>query len=236
LADILTSISHPIQDIGFIVVHFAPHCEENGVPDSSEKAPWHWRRVTLYDHPKLRVFLAIAAFAPFWWRFWQCLRKTYDSKNYMQLVNALKYLSKMAPIAAVLMGSANKWRDDKGNFNLSYWIYFTFQILTTFFCLYWDYVWDWGLLNGCSETHRLLRISQEKMSFSPTFYYVCMVENFMIRFWWLFASAGITFKSTKFEVLDKIELLIMIGILAELTRRLIWSILRVENEFYNNFE
>jgi len=36
--------------------------------------------------------------------------------------------------------------------------------------------------------------------------------------------------------MDKIELLTMMGVMLEICRRQVWAILRVENEFHNNFE
>ena len=142
----------------------------------------------------------------------------------------------MCPIICTLLGSSETWYNKEGKFSTSYWFYFSFQMITTIFCLYWDYYWDWGLFNGDMNCgHKHLRI-KSKMTFSPTFYYLCIIENFILRFWWLFTSAGITFKETEYWVLQKIEFLVIMGVLAELTRRLIWSIIRVENEFHNNYE
>jgi len=101
----------------------------------------------------------------------------------------------MCPIIVALAGSGKTWYDKDGNYDSSYWCYFTFQMITTIFCLYWDYKWDWGLFNGEPKGHRFLRINS-KMTFSPMFYYLCMIENFLFRFWWLFASAGLTFAGT----------------------------------------
>lgn len=181
------------------------------------------------------------SFAPFWWRFWQCLNKAYNSGNKWQLVNALKYVSKWGPLIAVLCGSNKTWyeKTESGEWirSSSYWWYFTFQMITTLFCLYWDYYWDWGLLQGDSSEiggNWYLRI-KSKMTFSPKFYYFCVIENTLFRFWWLFASAGIQF-GKQYQFLDQMEFLVMIGVLVELTRRWIWAILRVENEFHNNLE
>lgn len=70
------------------------------------------------------------SFAPFWWRFWQCLNKAYNSGNKWQLVNALKYVSKWGPIIAVVSGSNKTWyeKDESGLWirSSSYWWYFTF--------------------------------------------------------------------------------------------------------------
>merc|ERR1711918_46581 len=101
-------------------------------------------------------------------------------------------------------------------------------MITTIFCLYCDYIWDWGLFNGDANEkggRKYLR-KVNKMTFPPKFYYFCMVENFLFRFWWFFASTGMKFNATD-DYLNKIELIAMIGVLVELTRRWIWTILRV---------
>ena len=179
----------------------------------------------------LNWYLIMISFAPFWWRFWQCVHKAKKSKNYWQLVNAAKYASKWGPIISIyVFEESNSFYDENGNFTSRYWGYFIAQVLTTVFCLYWDYVWDWGLLYG--KTNRILR---EKMIFSPNFYYMAMIENAMFRFWWLFASAHIQFGGADFWM-DRIEILAMLGVMIELSRRMIWAVIRVENEQLNNLE
>lgn len=58
----------------------------------------------------------------------------------------------------------------------------------------------------------------------------------MFRFWWLIGSAHIRFAGTSAFWLDHIEAMTMIGVMVELTRRMVWAVIRVENEFFNNFE
>jgi len=147
----------------------------------------------------------------------------------------MKYVSKWGPTIAVkLSGHSNKFYQKGENgtlqFTSLYWGYFGSQMLTTLFCLYWDYVWDWGFFYG--KKNKILR---DKLTFKPAFYYFALFENTVFRFWWLYASLFISFGDSAFWF-DKIELMVMLGVMAELTRRTVWALIRVENEFHNNFE
>ena len=108
LADVITSMTTPLKDMGFIVLHL-------GTIDG---------RRDKFQKEYLGGYLAVISFAPFWWRFWQCLHKAYKSKNYWQVVNAGKYMSKWGPIIAGLAGSSKHIYDENGNFTSAYWAYF----------------------------------------------------------------------------------------------------------------
>lgn len=164
------------------------------------------------------------AFLPFWWRFWQCINKWYKSGNKLQLVNACKYLSKFGPPITLLAGAV------KDITKSTFWFYFAAQLFTTLFCLYWDFRWDWGLFT--SKTHRVLR---DESKYSPNFYYACMIGNTILRFWWLIAYAVITVEQSSL-FLKSINIMLFLGMLLEAVRRTLWSLLRIENEFFNNFE
>ena len=55
----------PLKDMGFIVLHL-------GTVDG---------RRDKFQKEYLGGYLAVISFAPFWWRFWQCLHKAYKSKR-----------------------------------------------------------------------------------------------------------------------------------------------------------
>ena len=71
------------------------------------------------------------------------------------------------------------------------------------------------------------------MKFPPNFYYTCMALNLVFRFWWIFSIFTITFGVA---IIDNMELLVFVSMLVEALRRSFWAILRIENEFFNNFE
>jgi len=62
-ADVITSLTTPLKDIGFIALHLGDV--------EREKAKSNY----------LSTYLIIISFAPFWWRFWQCIHKAYKSGN-----------------------------------------------------------------------------------------------------------------------------------------------------------
>jgi len=70
------------------------------------------------------------------------------------------------------------------------------------------------------------------MTFSKPFYYSCMVVNLIFRFWWLL---GI-FTFNEPALVDSIGLIAFSAMFVEAIRRTFWAMIRVENEFFNNFE
>jgi len=62
-ADIITSIGKTLNDIGFITVYYT--------------SDYQWKRspIDKKDVSSLYYYSLIVAFAPFWWRFWQCINK-----------------------------------------------------------------------------------------------------------------------------------------------------------------
>ena len=70
---------------------------------------------------------------------------------------------------------------------------------------------------------------RDQVTFSHGFYYKAIVTNLLLRFWWLIAV---------FIGLDEtnLQITLFIGMMAEAIRRTLWAIIRIENEFFNNFE
>jgi len=118
------------------------------------------------------------------------------------------------------------------DFTTTFVFYFASQVFTTLFCLYWDYKWDWGLFRGSTKENWYLR---DKKRFSPRVYITMMILNFLFRLWWIVPTLSLDLSDT-FPVLSNLEFLVFAGMLVEAVRRGLWSILRVENEFYNNLE
>lgn len=85
---------------------------------------------------------------------------------------------------------------------------------------------------GTKPGRKFLR---NEIKFSPKFYYYAMIENFVFRMWWLIGAFTITYSDSAYWM-DKLGVIAFISGLVELIRRTVWGILRVENEFYNNFE
>ena len=105
-------------------------------------------------------------------------------------------------------------------------------MVTTTFCLYWDFRWDWGLFIGTTNKTRFLR---DEMKFSHKFYYGAMLTNFILRFWWLIGVFTVKYSGSTL-IVEQLGILTFVSGMAEAARRTLWSVLRVENEFFNNFE
>jgi len=106
-------------------------------------------------------------------------------------------------------------------------------VFTTLFCLYWDFKWDWGLFRGTTRETWLLR---DQTKFSPLFYYCLMITNTALRFWWVIPTLSMAGNNFGVPLLYNFQVMVFLGMIAEAVRRGLWSIVRVENEFFNNFE
>ena len=71
------------------------------------------------------------------------------------------------------------------------------------------------------------------MKFSKSFYYICIILNTVFRFWWLI---GASYESDISKLIEHLDLMFFLGMMLEAVRRTLWSLIRVENEFYHNFE
>jgi len=92
---------------------------------------------------------------------------------------------------------------------------------------------DWGLFRSSAKGKYMLR---KDLAYSPWFYYFAMVVNTLLRFFWVLGLVKWSFEDDQKNIFDEIEILVISTIFAEALRRTQWSLLRVENEFYNNFE
>ena len=69
------------------------------------------------------------------------------------------------------------------------------------------------------------------------FYYIASFNNLVLRFFWVFMIWAINWSDTGFEnAINSLQILTFAAIIAETTRRAQWALIRVENEFHNNFE
>jgi len=105
-------------------------------------------------------------------------------------------------------------------------------MITSLYTLYWEYNWDWGLFDRDLPGARFLR---DKLVFSPSTYYIAMFFNTVIRFDWLIIALNLHFSGPLY-FLENLEMIIFLRLTIESIRRTVWAILRVENEYFNNFE
>jgi hypothetical protein len=56
-----------------------------------------------------------------------------------------------------------------------------------------------------------------------------------MRFWWVISIFNIKFNGNQ-SFLNGLQIMVFFSMLVEGIRRTLWSIIRVENEYHNNFE
>ncbi|KAL0481202.1 hypothetical protein AKO1_012592 [Acrasis kona] len=158
-------------------------------------------------------------------RLLQCLRRYYDSGDMNQMLNAGKYCSTMlAIIASYVHKKINS--SDMGTAWMLIW--FSVSIWSTLYKYVWDVVMDWGLFRVTDTKYKLLR---RNLLYSPIWYYLAMIENLFIRTVWLWLFF------LRFYFTSRIwdSQFVMFGIaIAELFRRFVWNVFRLENEHLNN--
>jgi len=111
-------------------------------------------------------------------------------------------------------------------------IFLACRIISTIYVMVWDYYMDWGLFRGTKPGHKILR---DKLTFSKSFYYTCIVINFLIRWFWIIPLVVYN-DSQKATLMNKLKILTVTSMMLEAIRRTLWAIIRIENESINNFE
>jgi len=217
LADVITSITTPLQETMIIYCYFAG-------PDHN------WKNSTKVDLPQecigAQKFYTLFAFLPYWFRFAQCLRKRYDSGQNVHLINAGKYFSDlMVPLAQLHQLGYHSY-----DYNRAFWIWFTIHFIASFYSYCWDIYMDWGLLRSKKPEKYALR---ESINYSPWFYYYAMVSDFILRYTWCITIVQLGDPNSPF---NNFKVMSFIMIMCECFRRAQWSLIRVENEQNNNLE
>ena len=156
---------------------------------------------------------------PFWIRLLQCLRRFYDDNtNINQAYNAGKYATGVIyGLFALIFGLT-------GDMN---WLLASYcmHLLNSVYGFFWDIYMDWGLMRDSNGL-------REKITFSQSFYYFAIFADLILRFTWLI---GLSHASEQYPWLATFEYATMLAI-AELVRRWIWTIIRIENEQVSNLE
>jgi len=58
------------------------------------------------------------------------------------------------------------------------------SLISTIYCLYWDYKMDWGLFRETPNKGK--RFLRDKLLYPAWFYYYAMISNTILRFFWIF--------------------------------------------------
>jgi hypothetical protein len=100
------------------------------------------------------------------------------------------------------------------------------RAIATVFSYCWDIYMDWGLLHD----GRYLR---DTLTFSPRFYFLAAFLNMMFRCLWVLPIIALSMPDGSY--LKTFQLTSLLAV-AELFRRWVWAILRIENEQVSNPE
>ncbi|KAI0122920.1 EXS family-domain-containing protein [Xylariales sp. AK1849] len=177
----------------------------------------YWNNPTQCNSNHSRLLGFFSALPPIW-RALQCIRRYLDTKNvFPHLVNCGKY--SMTIMAAVTL---SLYRIQGTNSNLA--LFATFSVVNSIYCSIWDLLMDFSLLQPDSS-HRFLRdILAIKRRWV---YYAIMIIDPILRFAWIFYAIF------TYDKQHSTACSFLVGF-AEVTRRGMWALFRVENEHCSN--
>ncbi|XP_043069161.1 solute carrier family 53 member 1 [Drosophila bipectinata] len=171
--------------------------------------------------------VAIIRCLPSWCRLAQCLRRYSDSKPFSidHLLNAIKYVLSMTVVlfSTIHMNTNEKYEHMFQN--PWTWAYLIMAVMSSTYSLSWDLLMDFGLFRIWKGENIFLR---ESLVYPKTFYYFAIVENVVLRFAWIMEFTLVNVGICK--AYNGKSLLLFL----EIFRRLIWNLLRLENEHLNN--
>ena len=186
------------------------------------------------------AWLHLLKIFPYWIRFWQCIRRTYDKHQHLldiddiraipdekrklhwHLANAGKYGIAMV---VTVINSFHIYHNRISTEVLAV----VFGAISTLYAYSWDIYKDWGLLRWkANKEHKLLR---KEVTYPASAYYIAMIVNFMLRIAWAVALYPVAFGIHNLDLMHYLHLPLS---LAEIGRRCIWNLFRLENEHLNN--
>uniref|UniRef100_A0A1A9W6A5 EXS domain-containing protein n=1 Tax=Glossina brevipalpis TaxID=37001 RepID=A0A1A9W6A5_9MUSC len=172
------------------------------------------------------IINACVSSLPAWFRFAQCLRQYRDARKlHPYITNAGKYATVFPTILfATLM---NVYRDEYDTFlkNPFLWCFICFKMISTIYGFAWDILGDFGLLKVYKKENIFLR---ENVIYPKNFYYFLIIENFVLRFFWIVDFPMVALNYVNIRKMESIS-----GLL-EIIRRYIWNYVRLENEHLYN--
>eukprot|EP01023_Acetabularia_acetabulum_P051013 TRINITY_DN5588_c1_g1_i1.p1 TRINITY_DN5588_c1_g1~~TRINITY_DN5588_c1_g1_i1.p1 ORF type:complete len:418 (-),score=29.83 TRINITY_DN5588_c1_g1_i1:162-1415(-) len=212
LADVLTSLSKPIADVGqniCYMIHRNALLQPN--LDGSDEARCGSQR----------EYITIILLYPFFARLIQCIWDYFVLSKKAQLLNALKY-STMIPVAYFFMLRNQLTSENQVFYWFLFWL--TAQIINTSYCYFWDVERDWDISWFSSlfaSGSYAPKIKPQKLFQGEWFYYYCLVSNLILRFGW---SYKLSLELSSFRNL------VLVMSLLEVFRRFQWIFIRIETE------
>ncbi|EHK41740.1 hypothetical protein TRIATDRAFT_228807 [Trichoderma atroviride IMI 206040] len=177
----------------------------------------HWENPGQCNSTSSRL-LGFFTTLPAIWRFLQCIRRYRDTRNvFPHLVNCGKYAATILSYVCLSL-----YRVHQTHSNLA--LFVTFSTINGVYTSIWDLFMDFSLLQPQSRHTALRDILALKHRW---IYYVIMVIDPILRFAWIFYAIFT-------HDLQHSTIVSFMVSFAEVFRRGIWSLLRVENEHCAN--
>ena len=228
LGDIFTSMVRPMQDVAFTSFYLL----------SGLQGWWIYHEQTSEENMNLpvekswllhTVVLPACTVSPLWWRFCQCLRQCYDTKKrWPYLGNAAKYFF-AAQVA--MFGVFDPEKTGSAIWILAF-------VCATLYQLWWDVFLDWELLewipgSGCMGGSYHLR--RQRLYKAKSLYFFIFIVNAILRFGWAMIVMPTRYLSPSGALLNTFStdfptLIAPVLACAEVVRRSLWGLLRVELE------
>jgi hypothetical protein len=104
-----------------------------------------------------------------------------------------------------------------------FWVSLLMGFIAYSYFLYWDYYVDWGIFRFSSKQWFL----REKIKFSKSFYYFAIITNFILRYFFILSFYKLPLDTEPYEFILSA---------CEIFRRMLWLLIRVENEHLHNPE
>ena len=232
IGDVLTSAVRPLQDLAFTAFYVLSGLQgwwtaQYSIDEAGGPVERSWTVRT--------VVLPACVVSPLWWRFLQNLRQCRDARRrWPYLGNAFKYL-----LAAEVALFGLFEPDARQN---AAWI--ACFVGATLYQVWWDVFMDWELLvrdngggkgPGPAASWPRYRLRPSRLYRSRSMYYAILAANFLLRFCWTATLIPRRYLSKTGMVRDAYssDFQTFVGpalASAEIVRRAIWSLLRVELE------
>ena len=228
IGDILTSTVRPLQDLAFTTFYILSGLQgwwtaSYSIDEAAGPVERSWVVHT--------VILPACVVSPLWWRFLQNLRQSYDNRaRWPYLGNALKYF-----LAAEVALFGLYEPDAKQNV-----LWIGCFVGATLYQVWWDVFQDWALLertedDGRSSLLGYYRLRSTRLYSRKSIYYGIFAANFLLRFCWTMTLIPRRYLSQSGMLRDAYssDFQTFVGpalASAEIIRRSLWGIIRVEWE------
>lgn len=198
----------------------------------------------------MAIATGVLALAPLWLRFCQCLRRVYDSTSgnefkflqWPHSYNGIKYLLSMIVVGMGLMHPLTEINESAENVAVIVYrtLFILICVVSTLYSFYWDVVMDWGLLQIIPNKYQILRGRMPQNAFlrsklmykNVNLYYAAIVADFLLRCLW---TVSLIPQGTSgpfgYSLNDQLGPFLATF---ELSRRCIWSWLKMECEHINH--